>query len=210
MSSFLGSKSKPSKKPEDRDDMFLRNIGFFQRITRRCIPEDIALHINPCENLKSYMLWSITRKCTMGAFPHVALKVTVNSRSNDDTRKWDSVMVFCRCLVQTVGGVPAVLTVFFAIVLSPSSKCVDSRPRLLHILCSSLCISHRIIWRSRYWQYRRISPSTTEYIYSFVYAVGRASVQKRRSKYSSPRAVVCIFILWRFHDPLGLLSGLYL
>jgi hypothetical protein len=58
--------------------MFLRNVGLFQRSTRRCIPEDSTVHIHPCDNLKSYMLWNITRKCTMGAFPHVALKLTIN------------------------------------------------------------------------------------------------------------------------------------
>jgi hypothetical protein len=41
--------------PEDGGDMFLRNVCYFQRITRRYIPEGIILHNHLCENLKSYI-----------------------------------------------------------------------------------------------------------------------------------------------------------
>jgi hypothetical protein len=45
--------------PENRSDMFLRNVGDFKWTTRRYIPEDRPLSNHGCEDLKSYKL----RKC---------------------------------------------------------------------------------------------------------------------------------------------------
>jgi hypothetical protein len=38
--------------PEDGDDVFLQNIGFFQQITLCYIPEDRYVHNQDCENLR--------------------------------------------------------------------------------------------------------------------------------------------------------------
>jgi hypothetical protein len=40
--------------PEDGGDVFLWNVCYFQRTTRRCIPEDRTLHNHRCENFKYY------------------------------------------------------------------------------------------------------------------------------------------------------------
>jgi hypothetical protein len=38
--------------PEDEDDVFLQNIGYFQQATLCYIPEDRSVHNHHCENRK--------------------------------------------------------------------------------------------------------------------------------------------------------------
>jgi hypothetical protein len=48
--------------PEDRGDMFLRNVGSFSTGYTTLYPRDITIHNHRCENLKSYRLflyWAI-------------------------------------------------------------------------------------------------------------------------------------------------------
>jgi hypothetical protein len=52
--------------PEDGSAIFLRNVGYIQRTTWRCIPEDSTLHNRRYKNLKSYneiLIWEL-EKCT--------------------------------------------------------------------------------------------------------------------------------------------------
>jgi hypothetical protein len=49
--------------PEDGGDMFLRNVCLTQQTARRHIPEDDTLHNHCCENLKSYVIFLVSRSC---------------------------------------------------------------------------------------------------------------------------------------------------
>jgi hypothetical protein len=59
--------------PEDRGDMFHRNVGS-QPTTRRYILEDCALHNHRCENLKFYILYKYVWTSTGVWLPEVCWK----------------------------------------------------------------------------------------------------------------------------------------